>query len=45
MQRRERNCDQRTPRKHEEKGFRDPKAGKENGAYCQERYGSLGPKA
>jgi len=45
MQRSERNCDQRTPRKHEEKGFRDPKAGKENDAYRQKRYGSFGPKA
>jgi hypothetical protein len=45
MQRSQRNCNQRSPCKHEEKRFCDPKAGKENGAYCQERYGSLGPKA
>jgi hypothetical protein len=45
MQGSERYCDQRTPCKDEEKRFRDPEAGKENGADCQECYRPLGPKA
>jgi LemA family len=44
MKRSERNRDQRAPREHPDKWCRDPKAGKDNSAYCQEPDDSLGPK-